>query len=330
MFGSVLRLSTFLCIGWQLLGQAANAQSADQGGWPSQLVRIVVAVSAGSQSDILARAMSVEYAKCWKREVIVENRPGLAGTASVARSVGDGHTLLLASNGHAMIQSLNRNLTFDPISDFAAVTKVAALPGIFVVPPENAPKSLMELVEVAKVNPGKLNYASAGLGSASSIGVELLKSVAGIELTHVPHKGIPDAHLSVMRGDAALFMTFYSAAGDLIASGKLRAIAVAGQKRLAALPNLPTVQEAGFPGYSYEAWFGLLTPRGTPAAVINQINATTAEVLKLDTISGRFTKLGIDLSSSTPQAFEALLRSDSVRFLKIFGKAGDRPTGDRK
>lgn len=266
--------------------------------------------------------MSEEYARRWKREVIVENRPGLAGTASVAKAPADGHTLLLASNGQAMIQSLNRNLNFDPIEDFSAITKVAALPGIFVGPPEG-PRSLLELIERARAEPGKLNYASAGLGSASSIGIELLKSVAMIDLTHVPHKGIPDSHVSVMRGDAALFMTFYSAAGDLIASGKLRALAVAGNRRLAALPDLPTVQEAGLPGYSYEAWFGLLAPKGTPKTVVDNVNATTAEILKLDAINVRFTKLGVDLGSSTPAAFAALLKSDSERFLKIFGKAGE-------
>jgi tripartite-type tricarboxylate transporter receptor subunit TctC len=288
-------------------------------------VRIVVAVSAGSQSDILARAMSEEFAKRWGREVIVENRPGLAGTASVAKSAPDGHTLLLASNGHAMIRSLNRNLNFDPIEDFVAVTKVAALSGVFVVSPENGPKSLSELIATAKANPGKLNYASAGLGSASSIGVELLKSVAGIDLVHVPHKGIPDAHVSVMRGDTALFMTFYSAAASLIASGKLRAIAVVGQKRLSALPDLPTVQEAGVPTFSYEAWFGFLAPKGTPRSIVETVNATTAEVIKLDTIGGRFGKLGVDLATTTPEAFDTLLRSDSARFVKIFGRAEDKP-----
>ena len=296
--------------------------------WPTQLVRIVVAVSAGSQSDIIGRAMSDELSRRWKREVIVENRPGLAGTAAVAKAAPDGHTLLLASNGHAMIQSLNRNLNFDPIADFAAITKVAALPGIFVVPPDDgAPRTLAELIALAKARPGQLNYASAGLGSASSIGTELLKSVAGIDLVHVPHKGVPEAHVSVMRGDTMLFMTFYSAAGDLIASGKLRAIAVAGNKRTAVLPDVPTVQESGLPAYAYEAWFGLLAPAGTPRAVIDRVNADVTEVARLDTIGGRFGKLGVDISTSTPEAFGQLLVTDSARFVRIFGRAVDGKDG---
>ena len=303
-----------------LASPSAYAQSPEPA-WPSQLVRIVVAVSAGSQSDIIGRAMADELSRRWKREVIIENRPGLAGTASVAKSTPDGHTLLLASNGHAMIQRLNRNLNFDPIADFDAVTKVAALPGIFVVPPDNGPATLKELIALAKANPGKLNYASAGLGSASSIGTELLKSTAGIDLVHVPHKGVPEAHVSVMRGDTALFMTFFSAAGDLIATGKLRAIAVAGNRRTSVLPDLPTVQEAGLPEYSYEAWFGLLVPAGTPRAIIEKVNADVTGIARLDSIGGRFGKLGVDIATSTPEAFATLIKTDTARFVKLFGKA---------
>ena len=300
----------------------ATAQPAP---WPSQIVRIVTAVAAGSQSDILGRAMAGELTKIWGKDVIIENRPGLAGTASIAKATPDGHTLLLASNGHAMIPALNRNLNFDPIKDFAAVTKIAALPGIFVVPPESGPKSLQNLILNAKANPGHYNYASAGLGSASSIATEVLKVAAGINLTHVPYKGLPDAQISVMRGDAVLFMTFYSAGADLIASGKMRTIAIAGPRRLAMMPDVPTVKEAGVPNYEYEAWFGFLATAGTPRPVIDKINTDIGAVAKLEQIGGRFAKLGVDVATSTPEAFEALLKSDTERFVKMFAKADDKP-----
>jgi tripartite-type tricarboxylate transporter receptor subunit TctC len=303
---------------------AEPAPAQEKAAWPSQVVRLVTAVAAGSQSDILARAMSEHLTKKWGRDVIIENRPGLAGTASVAKATADGHTLLLASNGHAMIQALNRNINFDPVKDFAGVTKVAALPGIFVVPQEAGPKSLRELILNAKANPGRYNYASAGLGSASSIATELLKVDAGINLTHVPFKGLPDAQIAVIRGDAVLFMTFYSAAADLIASGKMRAVAIAGPKRMAALPDVPTVMEAGVPGYKYEAWFGFLAPAGTPRDVIAKINADIGEVARMSVIQDRFNKLGVDVGSSTPEAMDELLRSDTERFVKIFGKADDK------
>lgn len=292
--------------------------------WPSQTIRLVTAVAAGSQSDILARAMTEHLAKIWGREVIVENRPGIAGTASVAKSTPDGHTVLLASNGHAMIQALNRNLNFDPVKDFAGITKIAGLPGILVVPPEGGPKSLQALILNARANPGRYNYASAGLGSASSIAVELLKVDAGINLTHVPFKGLPDAQVAVMRGDATLFMTFYSAGADLIASGKLRAIAIAGPKRMALLPDVPTVAEAGVPKYQYDAWFGFLAPAGTPKDAIDKLYKGIAEVARMSSFQERFSKLGIDVATTSPEAMETLLRSDTERFTKIFAKPDEK------
>lgn len=314
---SLLSLSGFAAL-------AQDAKPADASAWPSQTVRFVTAVAAGSQSDILARAMTDFLSKTWGKDVIVENRPGIAGTASVAKSAPDGHTLLLASNGHAMIQALNRNLNFDPVKDFAGVTKIAGLPGIFVVPPQSGPRTLRDLILNAKANPGRYNYASAGLGSASSIAAELLKVDAGITLTHVPYKGLPDAQVSVMRGDTTLFMTFYSAGADLIQSGKLRAVAIAGPKRMPLLPDVPTVAEAGVPSYNYDAWFGFLAPADTPRAVIGKIFEGLAEVAKLPAIQDRFTKLGVDVATTSPEAMDALLKSDTDRFVKIFGRADDK------
>ena len=304
-------------------------QAATAPAYPSQLVKIIVPFSAGSQTDILARGYADELGKRWKKDVIVENRPGLAGTSSVAKSAPDGYTLLLVSNGHAMIQSLNRNASFDPIKDFTAVARVATIPGIMVVPPDG-PKTLAELIAQAKAEPGKLNYASAGLGSASSIGAELMKTAAGIDIVHVPHKGLPEAHTSIMRADAVLFMTFYSAGGDLIESGKMRAIAVTTAKRIAVLPNVPTMAEAGLPGYSYDPWFGILAPAGTPKAIVDQISNDLAEIAKGEAFNTRFSKLGVDVTTSTPEQFDATVKGDTDRFIRIFGKAEDKAAKDGK
>jgi tripartite-type tricarboxylate transporter receptor subunit TctC len=189
-----------------------------------------------------------------------------------------------------------------------------------VAPPEGGPKSLRELIVNAKANPGRDNFASSGLGSASAIAAELLKVEAGINLTHVPYKGLPDAQVAVMRGDAALFMTFYSAGADLIASGKLRAIAIAGPKRMAVLPDVPTVAEAGVTKYDYDAWFGFLAPAGTPRDVIGQAYKVIAEVAKLEVIQSRFTKLGVDVATTSPEAMDTLLRTDTERFTRIFAR----------
>jgi tripartite-type tricarboxylate transporter receptor subunit TctC len=289
--------------------------------YPSQLVRIVVPFTPGSQTDILGRAYADKLQEMWKRDVIVENKPGLAGTASTAKAAPDGYTLLLVSNGHAMIESLNANLTFDPVKDFAGVAKLAIIPGILVVNPETGPKNLKELMDLAKAKPGALNYASAGLGSASSIGIELLKAQAGINLVHVPYRGLPEAHTSIIRGDALVFVTFFSAGGDLVQANRLRPVGVTTARRLAVLPNVPTVQEAGVAGYSYDPWFGLLAPAGTPKAIIDSINKAVTAASKLPDHVDRFTKLGVDLTVSTPEEFDALVKSDTERFTMLFGKA---------
>jgi tripartite-type tricarboxylate transporter receptor subunit TctC len=289
--------------------------------FPTQLVRIVVPFTPGSQTDILGRAYADKLGEIWKRDVIVENKPGLAGTATTAKAPADGHTILLVSNGHAMIESLNANLTFDPVKDFTGIAKIAVIPGILVVNPDSGPKTIKDLVELAKAKPGGLNYASAGLGSASSIGLELLKAQSGLNIVHVPYRGLPEAHTSVMRGDAMVFMTFFSAGGDLIQAGKLRPIGVTTANRLAVLPDIPTLQEAGLSGYVYEPWFGLLTPTGTPKPVVDEINRAVTLASRMPDHIERFTRLGVDLTVSTPEEFTALVKSDTERFTKLFGKA---------
>ena len=301
------------------LAQATKENEADR--YPNQLVRIVVPFSAGSQSDILARAYADKLQQRWKQDVIVENRPGLAGVASVAKAPNDGYTLVMVSNGHTVIGLLNTALTFDPVKDFTPVAHIATIPGIMVVPPDGGPKTVADLIARAKGNPGSLNYASAGLGSASSIGAELLKSIAGIDLVHVPFRGLPDAQTSVMRGDSVLFMTFFSAGGDLVQAGKLRAIAVTTSKRLAALPDVPTMQEAGLSEYSYEPWFGLLAPVGTNTAILQKVNAEISAISKLPDINQTFGRLGVALAASTRDEFGNLVRQDTERFAKLFARA---------
>jgi tripartite-type tricarboxylate transporter receptor subunit TctC len=303
-------------------GVAARPASAAEA-YPSRVVRIVVPFTPGSQTDILGRAYADKLQEMWKRDVIVENKPGLAGTATTAKAPPDGYTLLLVSNGHAMIASLNNNLTFDPVKDFAGIAKIAVIPGIMVVEPLSGPKTLKDLIDAAKANPGRFNYASAGLGSASSIGVELLKAQAGINLVHVPYRGLPEAHTSVIRGDTVMFMTFFSAGGDLIEGKRLRPIAVTTASRLAVLPEVPTMQEAGLAGYAYDPWFGLLAPAGTPKAIIDTINKAIVAASKLPDHVERFTRLGVDLTVSTPEEFDALVKSDTERFTKLFGKTGN-------
>jgi tripartite-type tricarboxylate transporter receptor subunit TctC len=313
--------SAAACLAVVAQAQTSQAQTSQTQTWPNQVVRIVVPFSAGSQTDILGRTYGEKLAAIWKRDVIVENKPGLAGTAYASKAAPDGYTLLLVSNGHAVIESLNRDLTFDPVRDFAGITKLAVIPGIIVVNPDTGPKTFKELVALARSKPGALNYASAGLGSASSIGVELIKAQTGIDLVHVPYRGLPEAHTSVMRSDALLFMTFSGAGGDLIQAGKLRPVAVTSAKRIAQLPDVPTLQEEGVAGFDYDPWFGLLAPAGTPRPVIEAVNKAVLQASRMPDHIARLANLGIDLATSTPEELDTLVKSDTDRFAKLFGKA---------
>ena len=211
---------------WIAACTAASAQDAAK--YPEQMVRLVVPFSAGSMTDLLARTVAEKLSERWKQQVIVENRPGLAGTSSVAKATGDGYTLMLTSNGHTVIGSLNKNLSFDPIKDFVGVSQVASTPLILVAPPESDTKSLKDLIDAAKAKPGALNYGSAGLGSTTGIAAELLKQTTGTDIVHVPFRGLPESQTAVIRGDVAMIFTFFNVGGDLVQSGKMRGLAVTG------------------------------------------------------------------------------------------------------
>jgi tripartite-type tricarboxylate transporter receptor subunit TctC len=297
----------------------AGGQSA----YPNQTVRIVVPFSAGSMTDILARAVGEKLSTKWNQQVIVENRPGLAGTASVAKAAPDGYTLMLTSNGHTVIASLNQNLNFDPVKDFAPISQVATMPSILIAPADLQAKSVKELIAAAKAKPGSFNYGSAGLGSATGIAGHLFRQVTGTDMVHVPHKGLPEANTSVLRGDTQLSFTFFNVGGDLIQAGKIQGLAVTGDKRLSALPNVPTFKEAGLPEFNYDAWFGIMAPAGTPQAIVDKVGADIAEVLASADMKSRFEPLGVELGSSRPEAFSKVIASDRERFAKVLPKSSN-------
>jgi tripartite-type tricarboxylate transporter receptor subunit TctC len=295
---------------------------AQDAAYPSQMVRIVVPFSAGSMTDVLARSISEKLGPKWGQQVIVENRPGIPGTSSVATGPADGLTLMLTSNGHTVLGAINKGLGFDPVKNFTAVTQVASMPAILVVPPESPFKSLNDLIEAAKAKPNALNYSSAGVGSATNIAFELLLQTAGIQLTHVPYKGMPESQSSIMRGDSAAGFTFFSTGGELIKAGKMRAIAVTGKQRIAQLPDVPTFVEAGLAGFDYDAWFGILVPSGAPKTVAAKVAKDVAEVLAAPDLAARFAAQGVNVVSSTPETFDALVRTDTERFGKLYTKTG--------
>jgi tripartite-type tricarboxylate transporter receptor subunit TctC len=298
-------------------GAWAQTPSADAAKYPEQMVRLVVPFSAGSMTDLLARVVVEKLSERWKQQVIVENRPGLAGTSSVAKATADGYTLMLTSNGHTVIGNLNKNLAFDPLKDFVGVSQVATTPLILVAPPESATKTVKELIAAAKAKPGTLNYSSAGLGSTTGIAGELFKQTTQTDIVLLAFRGLPESQTAVIRGDVAMAFTFFNVGGDLIQGGKMRGLAVTGAKRLSGLPDVPTFKEAGLPEFEYDAWFGILAPAATPKPIIAKVSEAVATALQMPDVKARFEPQGVELKSSPPDTFDAVIRSDTERYGKI-------------
>jgi tripartite-type tricarboxylate transporter receptor subunit TctC len=297
------------------LSVASGAQAQS---FPNQQVRVVVPISAGSVTDILARTVGEKLAETWRQQVIVENRPGVPGVASAAKSPADGHTLMLFSNGLTILNALNRNLSFDPVNDFSGVTKVGSVPFILIANPSLPAKSVKELIALAKAKPGTVNIAVPGRGTAASIASELFRREAGVDIVAVPYKGAPEAHTSVLRGDAHVFFSNLSAASELIHSGKVRPLAVSTRERLPAFPDIPTLAEAGLPNFDYDAWFGVLVPAATPRTIVEALDRDISAVVKSADMKLRLERQGMDLRLSTPAAFDAEIRKDAARFGPLF------------
>jgi tripartite-type tricarboxylate transporter receptor subunit TctC len=305
---------------------SVNGAAQAQQGYPNQVVRIVVPFSAGSATDLLARAVGDKLAERWKQQVVVENRPGLAGTASVAKAPADGYTLMLTSNGHTVAGVLNKNLTFDPVKDFAGITPIASVPLVMIINPGLPAKTLKEFIELAKAKPGTLNFASPGLGSSTFIAGALFRHAANLNLVHVPYKGAPESNMSVVRGDAHLYFTPANTALELMQSGKVRVLAVATDSRVPSMPDIPTLKEAGVPNFSYASWFGLMAPAGTPVAIIDKISKDVGDILKDPALQDRMAKQGgVVVMHSSPAKFDELIRSDTARYTKLFQDAGIGP-----
>ncbi len=271
-FGSAICRSLLVGIAGVLVSSVATGQTPADPPYPGQAVRLVVPFSAGSVTDLLARIIGEKLGERWGQQLIVENRPGIPGTASVAKSAPDGYTLMLTSNGHTVAAVLNKNLPFDPVREFSGVTQVASVPLVLIVPPDSPAATLRELVALAKDRPGALNFASSGLASTAYISGELFKQTAKIDIVHVPYKGAPESLTGIMRADSHMFFAGINIALDLIQSGKVRPLAVAAPKRIATLPSVPTFAEAGMPEFEYDAWFGVMAPANTPIAIRTKVS----------------------------------------------------------
>ena len=314
-----------------LVTATAAAQSASTSSgqaFPVRPVRILVPFSPGSVTDLLARTVGEKLTGSWGQQVVVENRPGAAsvvGTGIAAMAAPDGYTLLMVSNGHAVIGSLYSKLPFDPIKDFSGITRVASVTLVLVTPATLPATTLKEFIALAKAKPGTLNYASAGLGSTAYVSAELFKSVAQVNIVHVPYKGLPEALTDTMTGRVQMY--FLGLVGGLphIQAGRVRALAVSIPKRAPALQEVPTMEEAGLPGFDYDAWFGLLTLAKVPRPLVARLHRDVVRVLDLPDVRARLSGAGADPTPNTPEQFDALIRADAAKLGKILKDAGIQP-----
>jgi tripartite-type tricarboxylate transporter receptor subunit TctC len=304
---------------------SASGAFAQTPAYPTKQVTIVNPFTTGSVSDLLARILAEKLGALWKQNVIVENKPGIAGTIGVGKSAPDGYTLMSTSNGHTIITALNKDLPVDPVKDFAGITLIASVPVVLIVAPELPVKNVKELIALAKEKPGTLNFTSAGPASSNFIAGELFKQTAKIDIVHVPFRGTPEQLTSIMRGDSQMSLAFMGNALPFIQSGKVKALAIATDKRNPALPDVPTLAEAGLPEYHYDSWFGFMAPAGTPAPILKKISEDIAAVLKLPDVQARWQTVGALAVTDTPEQFDAVIRADTERYGKLLKAAGITP-----
>jgi tripartite-type tricarboxylate transporter receptor subunit TctC len=316
-------------LGVLLLGTALLASLTVQAQpYPTRLIKIIVPYAAGGAVDIVARTIGQPLAEALKQPVIVDNRPGASaniGMEMAAKAAPDGYVLLMASNGIATNMALFPNLTFDGRRDFAPIAKIGYAPLVIVVPVSSPVKSLKDLIAMAKSEPGKLTYASAGNGSSGHLAGELLKSTAKIDVLHVPYKGGAPA-ITDLLGERISFMPINPVEVMAhIRGGRLRALAVASDKRFPLLPDVPTVTEAGLSGYEASVWWGLVAPAKTPPEIVQQLNAEINKALANPAIATKLAELGVVVTPGTPDQFVAFIKSQTELWSGVVTTAGIKP-----
>lgn len=303
-----------------------GAQLTCAQGYPSKPIRLVVPFPPGGAPDVIARATGANLGERLGQKVVVENKLGAGGNIAydaVAKSAPDGYTVVLAASNIATNVTMYKNLSYDLTRDFAPITLVARSPHVLVVHPSLQTTSVKELIALAKAKPRQLTYASAGSGTMLHLAGEMFKTMAGVELVHVPYKGGPLANQDLLSGRVGMMFSDIGNALPYVKAGKLRALGVTGAQRSPAMPDVPTIAEAGIPGYAIEAWYGLLAPAATPANVVAMLNAEVRAVMSNPDLKDRMMAgLGQELSGTTPEQFAAFIRSEIVRLGEIVRVSG--------
>ena len=310
------------------LALPAGTGSAQTTGFPDKPLRFIVGFTPGGPSDIIARALGQKLADLWAQQVVIENRPGAGGNIAAelaAKSAPDGTTWLLGNNSIlATNQSLYAKLAYDPVRDFAPVALVAIQPNILVVNPGVPAGSVKELITLAKAKPGELNYASSGSGAAAHLAGELFKAMAGVEMVHVPYKGAQPALTDVIAGQAQLMFATSASVIPYIKAGRLRALAVTTAQRSGVVPELPTLSEAGVPGFEAITWHGVVVPAATPAPLVGRLNADIVKVLGMRDLRERLESLGAEITTGTPRDFADYIAREIPKWAKVVKDSGAR------
>jgi tripartite-type tricarboxylate transporter receptor subunit TctC len=307
---------------------AVPAPAQQPSDYPSRPVHIIVPSAPGGGTDILARVLGDHLGKSLGGQFVVENRPGagqMIGIEAVARAAPDGYTLLMAASTLAINPVMYKNIKYDALRDFEPITQVAALPNVLVVQPALPAKSLAEFIALAKQEPGRLTYASAGIGTSPQMAMELLKSMAGIDLQHIPFRGTTPGLTEVLGGRVTAMFANLLTAKPLVESGQLRALAVSGLRRAESMPDIPSVAEGGVPNYDALQWYGLLAPAGTPARIVGRLQAEVSQALKTPEVKERLATDGAEPVGSTAAEFAQLIRNEVEKWAKVARAANIRP-----
>jgi len=311
-----------------LIAALAGAAGAAAQNYPARPVRLIVPSSPGGGTDISARIIAPRLSEYLGQQVVVENRPGagtMIGGEVVARSAPDGYTLLMGISTLAINPAIYRKVPYDALRDFAPVSQAVALPNVLVAHPSLPVKTVKELVAFARARPGQINFASAGLGTSPHLSMELFLSMTGLKMVHVPYKGSGPGVTDLVAGHVPLMMPNMLSALPHIKSGRLRALGVTSAKRASRASDIPTIAEAGVPGYEAVQWYGVLAPAGTPRPIITRLHAEAVRVLQQPDIRERFLSDGAEAVGSSPEEFAAFIRAETAKWAKVIKDAGLRP-----
>jgi len=319
-------LQTLLALAAAGVSAGAGAQApSTEPAYPAKPIRIVVPFTPGSATDIIARIVGPQMAERWGRPVVMDNRPsagGIVACTTVAEATPDGHTLMVTGSNFAGSAALYSKLPYDPVRDFAGITQFASTPLVLVVAPTLGAKSVKELIALAREKPGQLNYGSTGLGSGPHYGAELFKLAAGIGAVHVPYRGSPESLTDLMAGRVHFILSPVLAAVPLIKGGRLLALGVTTTYRAQALPDVPTVAEAGLAGFEYQGWYGMLAPGRTPRKIVNLLAKEVGQILDRTETKERIANQGAIAKSSSPEAFDKLVHNEITTRRKVWKAAG--------